>query len=132
MLTKDESCSHQPVVRPKETTRGSSARAHDLPHSFPKQHIQTHTLVFRATYSHSLDGTNTVQSYGSTVSLVVSGGNSNNICYIIQQKNDITALLAKQNISSTLPPRGIPTYDGDPLQYDAFIRAFERGVEKKD
>lgn len=104
----------------------------DLPHSFPKQHIQTHTLVFRATHSHSVDGTNTVQSYGSTASLVVSGGNSNNICYIIQQQNDITALLAKENISSTLPPRGIPTYDGDPLQYDAFIRAFERGAEKKD
>jgi len=62
---------------------------------------------------------------------VFNDGNQDNIYHIIERQNDITALLAQQNLSSTLPPRDIPVYDGDPLQYEVFIRAFERGVERK-
>lgn len=57
--------------------------------------------------------------------------NQGDIYHIIQRQSDITALLTQQNLSSTLPPRDIPVYDGDPLQYGVFIRAFERGVERK-
>jgi len=31
----------------------------------------------------------------------------------------------------SLPPRAIPIFEGDPLQYRAFIKAFEQGVEVK-
>lgn len=31
----------------------------------------------------------------------------------------------------TLPPRDIPVFDGDPLQYRALIKSFDRGVEIK-
>ena len=30
-----------------------------------------------------------------------------------------------------MPPRDIPTFEGDPLHYRAFIKAFEQGVEEK-
>lgn len=50
---------------------------------------------------------------------------------IMQRQNDITAMLVQQNQSSVLPPRNIPVFDGDPLQYRSFIRAFENGVEAK-
>ena len=53
------------------------------------------------------------------------------ISNVLQRQNDITNLLVKQNLYSTLPPRDIPIYEGDPLQYDMFIRAFEGGVERK-
>lgn len=54
-----------------------------------------------------------------------------NLLSIMQQQNDITALLVQQHSSLALPPREIPTFDGDPLKYNAFIRAFELGVERK-
>jgi len=31
----------------------------------------------------------------------------------------------------SLPPRNIPIFDGDSLQYRIFIKAFEQGVEEK-
>ncbi len=43
----------------------------------------------------------------------------------MQRQNDSTALLFQQNLSSSLPPRDIPVFDGDPLQYQALIRTFE-------
>ncbi|XP_023192317.1 uncharacterized protein LOC111609249 isoform X1 [Xiphophorus maculatus] len=55
----------------------------------------------------------------------------NDIVNIMQRQNDITALLVKQNLSSVLPSRNIPVFDGDPLQYRSFMNAFENGVEAK-
>jgi len=56
---------------------------------------------------------------------------SQNLLTIMQRQNDITALLVQQQSSLSLPPRDIPTFDGDPLEYSTFIRAFENGVERK-
>lgn len=50
---------------------------------------------------------------------------------IMQRQNEITAMLVQRNLSSALPPRNIPVFDGDPLEYMSFIRAFENGVEAK-
>lgn len=50
---------------------------------------------------------------------------------IMQRQNDITSMLVQQNMNSVLPPRDLPLFDGDPLQYKSFIRAFENGVEVK-
>ena len=50
---------------------------------------------------------------------------------LLQQQNDITKLLIDQQKKSTLPPREIPTFNGDPLEYRSFIRAFEYGIENK-
>lgn len=51
---------------------------------------------------------------------------------IMQRQNDITSMLVQQNMNSVLSPRNIPVFDGDPLQYKSFIRAFENGVEIKN
>ncbi|KAK0152604.1 hypothetical protein N1851_005873 [Merluccius polli] len=50
---------------------------------------------------------------------------------IMHRQNEITAALVQQQRSLTLPSREIPIFDGDPLQYGAFIKAFEQGVEEK-
>ncbi|XP_014834503.1 PREDICTED: uncharacterized protein LOC106912190 [Poecilia mexicana] len=50
---------------------------------------------------------------------------------IMSRQTEITAALVKQQQSMTLPPRDIPVFDGDPLQYRTFIKAFEQGVEIK-
>lgn len=54
------------------------------------------------------------------------------IVNVMQRQNEISALLAQQNLCSVLPVRNIPVFDGHPLQYRSFIiRAFGNGVEKK-
>lgn len=50
---------------------------------------------------------------------------------IMSRQTEITVALMNQQLSMTLPPRDIPIFDGDPLKYRAFIKAFEHGVEKK-
>lgn len=50
---------------------------------------------------------------------------------IMHRQNEITAALVEQQRSMSLPNREIPVFDGDPLQYLHFIRAFEHGVESK-
>ncbi|KAK0147803.1 hypothetical protein N1851_012494 [Merluccius polli] len=49
----------------------------------------------------------------------------------MHRQNDITAAMVQQQHTSALPPREIPVFDGDPLQFRPFIKAFEQGVEGK-
>ena len=86
---------------------------HQAQTSIPRQNIQTQ------------------QGHVNITPPVINNGNQGDIYNLIQRQNDITAMLAQQHLTSTLPPRDIPVYDGDPLQFEAFIRAFERGVERK-
>lgn len=52
------------------------------------------------------------------------------LCNLLQRQNDISILLIQQQTAHLLPPREIPSFDGDPLQYRTFIRAFEHCVER--
>ncbi len=54
-----------------------------------------------------------------------------NILKLIDKQNDIAALLVQQNNLSSLPPREVPFFDGDPLRYHDFMHTFEEVVEKK-
>lgn len=61
----------------------------------------------------------------------ISSNPSADILAIMGRQNEITAALVQQQRSLSLPPRDIPTFEGNPLQYRAFIKAFEQGVEEK-
>lgn len=50
---------------------------------------------------------------------------------LLQRQNDITALLVETQTSQFLPRREIPIFDGNPLQFKTFMRAFEHCVEAK-
>ena len=50
---------------------------------------------------------------------------------IMCKQNEITASLVNQQRLISLPPRDIPVFEGDPFQYQAFIKSFEQGVEDK-
>lgn len=54
-----------------------------------------------------------------------------NILGIMRKQSEITSLLLKQQCLSSLPKRDLEVFDGNPLQYHAFIRAFENSVESK-
>lgn len=60
----------------------------------------------------------------------VPGFDTAAFCNLMQAQNGVTTLLLQQQASHLLPPREIPCFDGDPLQYRPFIRAFEHCVEK--
>ena len=50
---------------------------------------------------------------------------------VMKRQNDIIDLLALQHQKASLPTREIPVFDGNPLNYITFIRAFEYGIEEK-
>ena len=56
--------------------------------------------------------------------------NSNNLLSLMARQTEISALMAQHNISH-FPKREIQVFDGDPLQYHAFIRAFLCNVEER-
>lgn len=43
----------------------------------------------------------------------------------------VTQMLIKEQRLSMLPPRDIPIFSGNPLQYLNFIHTFEYGIEDK-
>ena len=53
------------------------------------------------------------------------------ICGILQRQNEITAMLVQQQMSSSLPRKDIAIFDGNPLQFLSFVRAFEHCIEEK-
>lgn len=50
---------------------------------------------------------------------------------IMEKQNEITSVLAHQHCLASLPKRDIQIFDGDPLQYHAFLRSFEQVIEGK-
>lgn len=55
----------------------------------------------------------------------------NNITAIMERQNEITALLVQQHCLSSLPKKEIQVFDGNPLQYQTFIKSFEHNIESQ-
>lgn len=60
-----------------------------------------------------------------------AAGYNDDLISIMARQNEITAMLVHQQNLSSLPNREIQVFDGDPLLYHAFMRAFERNIEEK-
>ncbi len=54
-----------------------------------------------------------------------------NIAKVIENQNELTKILVKQHILSTLPKVDIPIFNGEILHYASFIHSFENMVERK-
>ncbi|XP_078371484.1 uncharacterized protein LOC144655144 [Oculina patagonica] len=48
-----------------------------------------------------------------------------------RQQNKIVEMLATQQKKSNLPQQRVPVFDGDPIEYGPFVRAFENIIETK-
>ena len=70
------------------------------------------------------------QLVGAQAPITVTG-DGNNLVSIMARQNKITAMLVQQQSLSSLPNPEIQVFDGDPLLYHAFMRAFEHNVEEK-
>lgn len=73
--------------------------------------------------------TSSVPSSGTSSSMQADG--MSNLVNIMERQNVITETLVKQQKLSSLPPLSIPTFNGNPLDYQFFMRAFEHGIEEK-
>lgn len=54
-----------------------------------------------------------------------------NIMSILEKQNEMTSILLYQQTLASLPKRDIQVFDGNPLQYHAFMQAFEHTIETK-
>ena len=48
-----------------------------------------------------------------------------------QQQNTIMEMLVTQQRKSSLPHPRVPVFDGNPIEYGPFVRAFENIIESK-
>ena len=114
------------VVRPKERTQEQVSILVETQATNQVQETQQRSSM----HAHTQPQRNSVGHVHSQTPML-SDNSQRDIVNIMQRQNDITTLLVQQSLSSSLPPRDIPVFNGDPLQYQAFIRAFENGVEEK-
>lgn len=56
---------------------------------------------------------------------------TDNLATVMQQQNDITESLIRQQKLSTLPPQNIPVFKGDPIEYCLIMSAFGHNLESK-
>ena len=59
------------------------------------------------------------------------GADPGQLISVLEKQNEITSLLAEQQSLFFLPRRDIQIFDGDPLEYQTFMRAFEHCIEEK-
>ena len=50
---------------------------------------------------------------------------------VVRQQNDLTKVLVECHMRSSLPQRTLTPFHGNPLEYNAFLRAFQHSVEEK-
>lgn len=50
---------------------------------------------------------------------------------VLEKQNEITSILVEQQSLFLLPKRELHAFDGDPLQYQTFIKAFEHNIEAR-
>ncbi|XP_034063576.1 uncharacterized protein LOC117540820 [Gymnodraco acuticeps] len=132
-------------ARRKETiSQGTRSKTYALNHipSMPQRSLQSYPSAYTQQQCIQVDEDQgrmpqrSRQSYPTAQPSQQSNQNreepdQGNIFTIMQKQNDITALLVQQQSSLSLPPRDIPVFDGNPLEYNLFVRAFENGVEGK-
>ncbi|XP_055487690.1 golgin subfamily A member 6-like protein 7, partial [Leucoraja erinacea] len=58
-------------------------------------------------------------------------GSQVGILALLHKQSEFNEIIARRNKSLILPPVEIPTYAGDPLEYETFVRALEEVLEKK-
>ena len=124
MSQKEIKCDHLDTgARPEE--KNPSQFFHLKPMSVGCHEPQQHSVY------HDAQATTQMQ-YGnvSYANMGPENEDQNNILGIMRKQNEITTLLIQQQCLSSLPKRDIPTFDGDPLKYHAFMKAFEDGVER--
>ena len=61
-----------------------------------------------------------------------SNGEQSNTHNIMEKQNDISALMVQQQSLSLMPKKEICRFDGDPLQFQTFIKSFEHNIEIKN
>ena len=62
---------------------------------------------------------------------VQSSATSCDLMAVLNRQNEITSMLIKQQQLSLLPPKSIPVFDGDILQFRTFMSSFEHNIELK-
>lgn len=81
-------------------------------------HSESQVIIPRQSQNqHQVDDSAQVTQQTQPQSPTLTENCTKEIVNIMQKQNDITTLLVKQNLSSVLPARNIPMFDGDPLQY---------------
>ncbi|XP_063058655.1 uncharacterized protein LOC134452219 [Engraulis encrasicolus] len=135
-----------PVVRPKDDHRSQAQSSFGPSNPFPpvlqtpsgtpgaSVNIHGPQNTNPAPVQHRLPSTHRNARTPTQASHAVSSGRPKpppTVYDLMQRQNDITAQLVKNQALASLPPRVIAEYDGDPLKYAAFIRAFEQAIEKR-
>lgn len=115
--------SHLTGARPKDGNGKLQRQTTLLMHTEPQKHQNTSQSIKVDIHSPNVT---------SLDAEVVSGSsNQNPVFAVMKKQNEITALLVQQQCLSSLPKREIQVFDGDPLQYQTFIGAFEHSIEGK-
>ncbi|KAL1277030.1 hypothetical protein QQF64_023703 [Cirrhinus molitorella] len=140
MLNKvPSSATNMQEVRPKETVHAQlSTVAPSLTvtasRSYPQRSKVTQqptTVSIDANSSSQISHTAQARHLQNRDSVSSSSIQGPDLSTILQRQNNLTDMLVKQQLLSSLPKGEIPVFNGDILQYRSFLHSFEHIIESK-
>ena len=104
----------RPTFHPSASSDIRSQQPHTSTYSFPSAQHSSH-------------------SYSSDIPPVIphaSSDQGNHIFHVLENQSELTRMLMKQQLLTTLPQRNIPLFDGHVLEYKSFIHSIEQNIER--
>ncbi|KAM7393992.1 hypothetical protein PAMP_020821 [Pampus punctatissimus] len=139
-----------PVVRPKEGTKIQFPLLSIVPEESGSRHVicpkpssdiwpqvkrkSSHTLPSVTTQpvvSSTQGAQHIVPSPQPGLPSVPSSPHEAHVIKVLENQSELTRMLMKQQLLSTLPQGNIPTFDGQVLEYKSFIHSFKNMIEQK-
>ncbi|XP_042566272.1 uncharacterized protein LOC122133673 [Clupea harengus] len=137
----------KPIFLPRISSDIRPQQLHLSSHSFPSaRYASSHSHLSAQHSSHSYSSAIPPvisQSYASSdqatrstvthqqIPSSTSSPQDNHVIKVLENQSELTRMLMKQQLLTTLPQGNIPLFDGQVLEYKSFIHSFENMIEQK-
>ncbi|KAL2086463.1 hypothetical protein ACEWY4_017522 [Coilia grayii] len=121
----------RPVFHPGPSSDTWPQLQHTLSHSFPYDGSSVIPSVTQPATSSARGTQFTVPQPQPRTPSTTSSPHETHMIKVLENQSELTRMLMKQQLLTTLPQGSIPIFDGQVLEYKSFIHSFQNMIERK-
>ncbi|KAL2089185.1 hypothetical protein ACEWY4_016084 [Coilia grayii] len=121
----------RPVFNPGPSSDTWPQLQHTLSHSFPYDGSSVIPSVTQPATSSARGTQFTVPQHQPRTPSTTSSPHETHMIKVLENQSELTRMLMKQQLLTTLPQGSIPIFDGQVLEYKSFIHSFQNMIERK-
>ncbi|KAL2092730.1 hypothetical protein ACEWY4_012528 [Coilia grayii] len=121
----------RPVFHPGPSSDTWPQLQHTLSHSFPYDGSSVIPSVTQPATSSARGTQSTVSQPQPRTPSTTSSPHETHMIKVLENQSELTRMLMKQQLLTTLPQGSIPIFDGQVLEYKSFIHSFQNMIECK-